>query len=221
MPDAVLAPDHLFAEGRIPLGLKLAYTAFMAVLLPVYLANYGPTNFLYFCDVALLLTLVGIWRENALLISMPAVGILVPQIVWAADFAAGLFGSSPTGMTAYMFNQEASAFLRGLSLFHGWLPFLLAYLVWRIGYDRRAAFGWTPIAWLLLVICYAFMPGPMPDAGNLPVNINYVFGMSDAAAQTWMPARAWFGLLCAAVPLLMVLPAHLFFSHFAPAAEAR
>ena len=39
--------------SRVPLGLKLAYTAFMAVLVPVYWRYYGPTNFLYFCDVAL------------------------------------------------------------------------------------------------------------------------------------------------------------------------
>jgi len=49
------------AVRRIPLWLKLAYTAFMAVLVPVYLRNYGPTNFLYFCDFALIITLVGIW----------------------------------------------------------------------------------------------------------------------------------------------------------------
>ena len=35
----------------------------MAVLVPVYLRNYGPTNFLYFCDVALIITLVGIWID--------------------------------------------------------------------------------------------------------------------------------------------------------------
>src|SRR5262249_15633145 len=44
------SPRHLI----IPLWIKLAYTAFMAVLIPVYLKNYGPTNFLYFCDVAAL-----------------------------------------------------------------------------------------------------------------------------------------------------------------------
>ena len=32
----------------IPLWIKLLYTAFMAVLIPVYLHHYGPTNFLYF-----------------------------------------------------------------------------------------------------------------------------------------------------------------------------
>ena len=48
---------------RIPLPAKVLFTAFMAVLVPTYWVNYGPTNFLYFCDVALFLTLVGIWTE--------------------------------------------------------------------------------------------------------------------------------------------------------------
>ena len=55
------------ASNRLPLWLKLAYTAFMAVLVPVYWHYYGPTNFLYFCDVALFLTLAGIWLESPLL----------------------------------------------------------------------------------------------------------------------------------------------------------
>jgi hypothetical protein len=41
-----LSPSIRDAEARIPLWLKLAYTAFMAVLVPVYWWNYGPTNFL-------------------------------------------------------------------------------------------------------------------------------------------------------------------------------
>ena len=32
--------------SRIPLWLKIVYTAFMAVLIPVYWYYYGPTNFL-------------------------------------------------------------------------------------------------------------------------------------------------------------------------------
>src|ERR1700683_5143926 len=80
------------ASARIPLWLKLAFTGFMALLIPVYWSNYGPTNFLYFCDVALILTLVGVWSENRLLISMSAVGIVVPQVLWVVDFAEKLPG---------------------------------------------------------------------------------------------------------------------------------
>ncbi|SOR27753.1 membrane protein of unknown function [Methylorubrum extorquens] len=152
--------------SRIPLSLKLAYSAFMAVLLPVYLTHYGPTNFLYFCDIALILTLVGIWAESALLVSICAAGILAPQLLWAVDFLAQAAGTPLTGMTAYMFNAETSPFLRGLSLFHGWLPFLLVFLVWRLGYDRRAWGAWSALAVILLFVCFFLMPPPRPDPGD-------------------------------------------------------
>src|SRR5690242_5473618 len=94
--------------SRVPLWLKLAYTAFMAVLIPVYWANYGPTNFLYFCDVALLITLVGVWLESPLLVSMCAVGILGSQTLWVIDFLANIFGLKLTGLTDYMFMADHS-----------------------------------------------------------------------------------------------------------------
>ena len=195
--------------ARIPLPLKIAYSAFMAVLLPVYWYYYGPTNFLYFCDVALILTLVGMWKESAFLISMCAVGIVLPQMLWVADFLGTFVGYPITGMTAYMFNHQSSLFLRGLSLFHGWLPFLLFYLVWRTGYDRRGLPAWTLLAWALLLLCFFYLPPPNPAAGLTPVNINYVWGPSDAAAQTWMPPYAWLAFLIVGMPILLFLPAHL------------
>ena len=91
----------------IPTALKVAYTAFMAVLVPVYWYFYGPTNFLYFCDVALLLTLVGIWRGNALLVSMCRGGHPAAATLWVTDFAAGFAGVRLTGMTDYMFNPNS------------------------------------------------------------------------------------------------------------------
>ena len=170
----------------LPLPLKLVYTAFMAVLVPVYWYYYGPTNFLYFCDVALFLTLAGIWLESPLLVSMCAVGIVAPQILWCIDFLLNLFGVPLLGMTDYMFKHENSLFLRGLSLFHGWIPFLLLYLVWKLGYDRRALVSWTVLAWALILICFFFMPPPHPSPGLTPVNINYVWGPSDNVAQTFV-----------------------------------
>src|SRR6478735_9205762 len=148
-PDA----DPSARKRKIPLWIKIAYTAFLAVLIPVYWANYGPTNFLYFCDVALLVTLYAVWAESAFAASMAAVGILVPQFFWCADFGMQLgrlaFGAEPAGMTAYMFDANRSLFLRGLSLFHGWLPFLLVFLVARLGFRRGALKAWTGTAWAL------------------------------------------------------------------------
>jgi hypothetical protein len=206
------------AAGAIPLGIKLAYTAFMALLLPVYLRNYGPTNFLYFCDVALLLTLAGVWMESPLLLSIALVGILIPQLLWLADFFANLAGWRVTGMTDYMFDTQRSRLLRGLSLFHGWLPVLLLYLVWRSGYDSRALPIWTAIASLLVLVCYFFMPPPSAARiGIAPVNINYVYGFSDEAAQQWMPSWAWLMVALLGFPLALYLPAHLLLQRLMPA----
>jgi hypothetical protein len=204
---------------RVPLWLKLSFTTFMAILIPVYWWCYGPTNFLYFCDVALMLVLLGIWRESSLLISMAGVGIIAPQLLWVVDFCVELGGGTFTGMTAYMFNSERSLFLRGLSLFHGWLPFLLLYLIWRIGYDRRAMMRYTGLAWGLIILCFVAFPGPRPDAASIatPVNINYVHGMSDTHAQTMMLPTAWLGTLMGGLLIVFYLPTHLVLSWlFAP-----
>lgn len=208
------------AAPRIPLWLKLVYTAFMAVLVPVYSYYYGWTNFLYFCDVALFLTLIAIWKESPLLASMGAVGITIPQLVWVIDFVGTLIGFPVHGMTAYMFNAQSSLFLRGLSLFHGWLPFLLLYLVAKLGYDRRALLYWTVLAWVLILICFFFMPPPSPNAGLTPVNINYVWGLNDTAPQTWMPAWLWLvGVMMIGMPIICFLPVHALFSRFMPKAD--
>ena len=201
-------------KSALPLGLKLAYSAFMAVLIPVYWYWYGPTNFLYFCDVALILTLVGVWKESALLISMCAVGIILPQLLWVVDLLGTLINHPLTGMTSYMFVPTSSLFLRGLSLFHGWIPFLLLYLVKKLGYDRRGLPGWTLLAWALIAVAFLFLPAPRPDAGLMPVNVNYVWGPSDAAAQTWMPAYAWLALLVFGLPLVFFLPTHFLLQKF-------
>jgi hypothetical protein len=208
----------LTTAPRIPLWLKLVYTAFMAVLVPVYLHYYGWTNFLYFCDVALILTLIAIWIESPLLASMSAVGITVPQVVWVIDFIGTAIGYPVVHMTAYMYNANSSLFLRGLSLFHGWLPFLLLYLVARLGYDRRALLHWTVVAWLLILVCYFFMPPPNPNAGLTPVNINYVWGLNDAAAQTWMPSWLWVIGMMALMPIICFLPVHVLFKRLMPRA---
>jgi hypothetical protein len=202
--------------NSIPLWVKLAYTAFMAVLIPVYWANYGPTNFLYFCDVALLITLVAIWLESPLLASMCAVGILGSQTVWVVDFVLNIFGIKLTGLTDYMFMADHSLFLRSLSLFHGWLPFFLLYLVWRLGYDWRGLPAWTVVAWGLILISFFFMPPPRPDPGLTPVNIDYVYGFSDTEAQQWLPPDQWVVGLMILMPLILFVPVHFLLRRFMP-----
>ncbi len=198
------------SHQTIPLWIKLAYTGFVMILVPYYLHAYGPTNFLYFCDVALLLTTVALWSENSLLASASIVGILLPQLLWMVDFIGALTGHSLTGMTAYMFNPVIPLFTRFLSFFHFWLPLFLLWLVGRLGYDQRAFKLWTPLAWLLLIVSYLFLPPPPAPADNpaLPVNVNYVFGPSDAQPQEWMPPLLYLTLLLTLLPTLIFWPTH-------------
>jgi hypothetical protein len=196
---------------RIPLLIKLLYTAFVAVMVPYYWHAYGPRNFLYFCDVAVLVTLAAIWIESPLLISMEAVAILLPQAIWMFDFGTRAMGFKIIGMTDYMFDPRYTVFVRGLSLFHGWLPILLVWLVYRLGYDRRALLFQTIAGIGLLLVCYFLFTPPTPTTAPGPwvANINYVFGMNENAAQTKFPAIAWFGFVLVGIPVLMYVPTHV------------
>jgi hypothetical protein len=185
----------------------------MLVMIPVYLYKYGPSNFLYFCDVALLLTLVGVWINSPLLISMSAVGIIAPQVFWVLDFIANGIGLGSTGLTDYMFNDKSSKFLRSLSLFHGWLPFYLIYLVYKMGYDPQAFIDWTVLSWFLILIAFFFLPQPKKDAGLKPVNVNYVWGLSEVEKQKWVPPKIWLMFLLVGLPLIFFLPTHYILSY--------
>src|SRR5688572_14473932 len=110
---------------RIPTWVKIAYTAFVAVLVSYYLQAYGPTNFLYFCDVALLMGLVALWTEKSLWASVPTVGILFPQVLWCVDFLGGLIGWPITGMTNYMFNPSLCSHAACHFSIYGWLTPLI------------------------------------------------------------------------------------------------
>lgn len=220
-------PAATQTRSVIPLWLKLAYTAFLAVLIPVYWANYGPTNFLYFCDVALLITLYAVWTENKTAASMAAVGILLPQVFWCLDFGMQLIrmmtGAAHSGMTAYMFDSNKPLFLRGLSLFHGWLPFLLVFLIARLGYDSRALKKWTGLAWSLCIFAFFALPpaGTKLADPNTPVNVNYVFGLDDTQAQTWMAPGVYLVVWMLALFSLAYLPTHLLLKKLATRRNSR
>jgi hypothetical protein len=196
---------------KIPLAAKVAGAAFLAVLIPIYLHTYGPANFLWFCDTALILTVVGMWLESSLLISMCAVGILLPQGLWLVDCGGNLLGLHLIGLTNYMFDRQLPLFTRGLSLFHGWLPLLLVWLLFRLGYDKRALFAWTGLAAGLVFVCYFFTPpaGAHLANPNLPININYLYGFNDRQPQHWVNQNLYVILWLGVLWLVFYLPTHL------------
>ena len=200
-PSQILPPELCAHQEKLPLSLKLAFTAFMAVLVPVYWMHYGPLKFLYFCDLALLLTLAGVWLESPLL-----------QLLWIADYAGNLAGINLTGMTGYMFDDAKPLYLRALSLFHGSLPLMLVYLVGKLGYDKRAFAAWTALAWSVMAISFFFLRSP--ETADAVANVNYVFGFSATEPQSLMPAWAWFTGMLVTLPVLLMAPVHVALSHW-------
>ena len=185
------------AEGhsQIPIAVKLAYTAFVAVLVPVYGHAYGPQNFLWFSDIAVLMLAVGLWRESALITSMSALMVLVFELGWNAAFFTG--GQLHSGVD-YMFDPALPLHLRGLSLFHVFLPLTQIWMLHRLGYDRRALSYQTIILWPILIASYLLSP---PSE-----NINYVFGFG--GLQTSPPTLLHLLFLAVAIPVLIYLPTH-------------
>ncbi|HJS23576.1 MAG TPA: hypothetical protein VJ751_04335 [Pyrinomonadaceae bacterium] len=180
--------------------LKIAYTLFICVLIPVYWKQYGPGNFLWFSDIALFVTAVALWLESSLLASMMALSVVVLESIWIVDFLIGLiFGSPVIGLSAYMFDSKIPLSIRALSLFHIVLPILLLWLLYRLGYDRRALLAQTVLAWIVLPLSY-FLAKPSD-------NVNWVYGLG-GGTQKWMPAPVYLVLLMIAFPIVVYLPTH-------------
>ena len=187
---------------KIPLFLRIAYTLFVAVLVPYYWSFYGLANFLWLCDIALLLTVAALWCRSRFLASMQAVAVLLPSLIWLADFLARLLtGHFLTRWTHYMFRPDIPLVIRTLSLYHAWLPFLVLWSVRRLGYDSRAWIAQTVLTWLVLLICFCFTD---------PVRaLNGVFGPSGEHPQTMMAPGLWLTLIMLAYPALVYLPTPL------------
>lgn len=190
----------------VTVWFKLAYTLFVCVLIPVYWATFGPTNFLWVSDIGLFVTLLALWSESRLLASMMALGVLLTELAWNIDFAVRLFfGSDALAIpgTSYMFNTEIPILVRSLSAFHIALPVILIWLVYRLGYERRALLYQTLVAWAVLPATY-LLTDPV-------ANINWVYGFG-SEPQTWMPGPLFVALLMVIVPVVLYLPTHVLLS---------
>lgn len=195
--------DSSFSQGtRIPLSVKVLYTLFMILFVTAYWQHYGPANFLWGSDIALFLLLVAILLEVPLPASMMALAVLVPELIWTADFLARLlFDFDPAFFrgTAYMFDPDKPLLVRGLSLYHAALPVMLLWLLYRLGYDRRAFVAQTLFCWVVFPLSYLVST---PEA-----NINFVHGFGNHPQQ-WMPPGLFVLFLMVAFPLLLYLPMH-------------
>jgi len=183
----------------IPLWIKSAYTVYVAVTVTVYAVKYPLGNFLWFSDIALVLTVPALWLESSLLASMISVGVLLPEAFWNIGYFGRLLtGRRLGGLTDYMFDADKPRYLRALSLFHVFLPVLLLWMVSRLGYATQALFAQTVLAWIVLPVTY-WLTDPS-------LNVNWVFGPQK---RTWLPPLFHLSFLLIAYPVLVYVPTHL------------
>lgn len=185
---------------RLPLWLKIVWTAWLLVWAPVYWRHYGAQNFLYFCDLGNLLIAVALWTECPLIFSWQATGLLLFQSLFALDLITAIVaGHHPIGGTEYMFDPHVPLFVRLLGLFHVVMPPLLVWAVWRLGYDPR---GWklqTLTAWIVVPINYFWRP---------QYDVNFARGPF-FHEQHWVPGLVYLVGYLVLVPLLVYFPTHL------------
>ena len=186
---------------RIPLVLKILYTAWMAVYLPLYWHSYGALNFLWLCNFANFLILVALWRESARLASAQLAGVAVIHLLWAVDYFGRLLGGVHLiGGTEYMFDPALPAVARALSFYHLWTVPLLVFVLRRLGHDRRG----LP---LQAALAAGLFPLGQQLAGRAQ-NVNWtwnVFGVD----QTVLPPLVFAFVAVAAVSLVLFLPVDL------------
>jgi hypothetical protein len=195
---------------QLPLWIKIGYTLFVAVLVPIYLKQYGPANFLWFSDVALLAMVPGLWAESPLIVSTMTVAVALPELLWNVDFFSRLLiGRAPLGMATYMFDQNLPRYLRGLSLFHVGLPILLLWSVARLGYDPRALPTQIVSGSILMILAYA-LTSPAE-------NINWVFAAGSKRLE-WLPPLAYVTMVIVSFPLFVYWPTHLVLMRLFPIA---
>jgi hypothetical protein len=197
-------------NSRIPLWLKVAWTAWLVLWAPLYWRQYGAQNFLYFCDVGNFLIAVGLWSESRLILSWQAVGLLVFQTLYAIDLiGAALSGGHVIGGTEYMFDPKVPLFIRLLGLYHLVVPPLLLWTVRRLGYDDR---GWklqTLTAWIVVPINFFWRP---------QYNVNWARGLGHE--QHLLPQWLYLVGYLIVVPAVVYWPTHLVLKRWAARAQA-
>ena len=191
---------------RLPLWLKLVWTLWVAIWIPVYWKQYGAQNFLYFCDLGNLFIAVGLWMESALIFSWQATGLLLFQTLYTLDLVSALFlGRHAIGGTEYMFDTTIPLFVRLLSLFHVVTPPLLLWAINRLGYDSR---GWkfqTATTWIVIPINYFWRPER---------DVNWARGIG-FHQQNIVPGTIYLLAYLIVVPLVVYFPTHLLLQRWA------
>lgn len=197
-------------QRRIPRWAGWLALVWLAIWVPAYWRTWGAANFLHLCDVSVILTCIGLWRGNALMLSSQAIESLLGDALWCMDALwRALSGRQLTGGTEYLFDARFPLWVRLLSLFHVALPLTLLWAVRRTGYDRRGLPLQCGIA------AAAILLGRLAPSS---ANINFAW-RDPLYHRQWGPAPLHLALIFAATVTLTYLPIHVMLSRWFPARQ--
>src|SRR5580658_1263689 len=87
-------------------ALRWVSLLWLLVWIPAYWKFYGAANFLHLCDLAVFLTVIGLWTNSALLLSSQALSTLIPGALWCVDALSRLLTHHHLfGGTEYLFDS--------------------------------------------------------------------------------------------------------------------
>lgn len=188
-------------------GLRWVAVVWLVLWTTAYARGYGWANFIQLCDIAVILTCLGLWLGSPLLLGSQALSSLVVDLTWDLDLAwRAATGRHLIGGTEYMWDPRYPLGLRLLSLFHVVWPPLLLWALRRVGYDRRALLLQSTLAVVVLSASRVVMP---------EANLN--FAQRDPFwRRAWGPAPVHVGLTAAALVGLLYAPTHVLLRRLMP-----
>ena len=201
-----VAPVHTTHVAFSP-SLRIAALVWLLIWIPSYWRIWGASNFLQLCDIAVILTCAGLLGNSRLLLSSQAVVSPVVDLAWMVDAGSQLFFRHRlTGGTDYLFASQYPLPVRLLSLFHLVLPFVLIWVLYRVGYDSR---GFVLES---IVTAVAFAASRFTSPAK---NMNFAF-TDPFFHRQWGPPAVHIAVSVLFMILVVYLPTHIALQKFFP-----
>lgn len=190
---------------------RVAVVAVIVAWAMGYASYYPPENFLWTCNLGVLLTAAAVAIRSRLTLSAVLIVVALPDIGWTLDVIwRSVAGNHLIGGTEYMFDERIPIVIRLLSFEHLLLAPLLVTLLWRRGYDPRALYWAAPVLFMLYYVTYL--------VADPAWEVNWVYGLF-GTPQTFMPPGLYPLVAAMIFVTVILLPGHFLARKFLPDRE--
>lgn len=192
--------------------LGVATLVAWALISIAWVERGGWVQLIWLCDVATLLTGIGLLLRSKLVLTAQLVGTVAYHVAWHVDtLSYATLTTMPLSSTVYMFGGDLTAYEKALSFFQH--SFVVPVTVWGTHRLGAACRGWmlqtvqTALIFLLTYLCTE------PAA-----NINWIFGAGFADLSPASIDPTWYyGIMTVAPALLIYYPVNRLLRWWRPA----